>query len=182
VLTYMAIEGHMVLRHVPEVVYVSLAARTTTQQPSDILELPGLPAQIVPLYPISTTFAVKHPGSALGNQSRSYREIGIHRWQFPLVPSFATTDYKAQGATLDCMIADLSRPQDGRFNFANLYVMLSRVRRLSDLVLLQPLDDGVCRMSAPSEQIADEQRLLELSQKTRRTVELWRRKRKTPGS
>lgn len=50
--------------------------------------------------------------------------------QFPLQPGYALTIHKAQGKTLDKVIIDMSR---GAFAHGQMYVALSRTRRLSDI-------------------------------------------------
>lgn len=56
----------------------------------------------------------------------------IIRTQIPLVLAWSYTIHKAQGATLDCAIADLGRSV---FAYSQGYVALSRVRDLNNLYL-----------------------------------------------
>ena len=72
----------------------------------------------------------------------------MKRCHFPLVPRFACTAHKSQGATLDKAVVDLvpqpnlKSPIDVNFP----YVPLSRVRRLIDLTILRPFDASVVKV------------------------------------
>ena len=57
--------------------------------------------------------------------------------QLPLLPGYAMTIHKAQGMTLDKAIID--RGNRGFFTHGQGYVAISRVRKLEDLFLTQPL-------------------------------------------
>ena len=58
----------------------------------------------------------------------------ISRKQLPLLPSYAYTDYKSQGQSLESVIVDLV----GCKMTQSLYVMLSRVKSLEGLTVLYP--------------------------------------------
>ena len=74
---------------------------------------------------------------------------------YPLVPSYALTVEKIQGSTLDGIIlGTLHHSSRKSFSAALLYVALSRVRRLSDLYLSEPLSMEDIR--APPQRILDE--------------------------
>jgi hypothetical protein len=70
----------------------------------------------------------------------------FQRVQLPLTPAFAFTDYKCQGWTLGKVIVDLTAK--GGNNSA--YVMLSRVQRLEDLLILRPFKESVLDIKLPS--------------------------------
>ena len=65
--------------------------------------------------------------------------IRVVRWQFPLTHAMVRTAYSCQGLTLDGgIVVDLRRGgglQDDDW-WLNIYVMLSRARRLDNLILL----------------------------------------------
>lgn len=56
--------------------------------------------------------------------------------QIPLMPAWAVTIHKSQGKTLERVVIDLGR---GAFAPGQVYVALSRCRRLEDVVLARPL-------------------------------------------
>ncbi|KAI0054498.1 hypothetical protein BV25DRAFT_1761897, partial [Artomyces pyxidatus] len=62
------------------------------------MELPGLPKDVVPVYPIRKTFTYKSPTGLKCNFSRS---------QIPIVPGYSYTDYKSQGRSLKRAIVDI---------------------------------------------------------------------------
>ena len=63
-------------------------------------------------------------------------ETGCFR-QLPLRPGYALTVHKAQGMTLNSVV--LNRGNRGCFSHGQCYVGISRVRKLEDLHLVQPL-------------------------------------------
>ena len=63
-------------------------------------------------------------------------ETGCFR-QLPLRPGYALTIHKAQGMTLNSVV--LNRGNRGCFSHGQCYVGISRVRKLEDLHLVQPL-------------------------------------------
>ena len=73
---------------------------------------------------------------ATGEEHPTPFEVGCFR-QLPLLPGYAMTIHKAQGMTLDKAIID--RGNRGFFTHGQGYVAISRVRKLEDLFLTQPL-------------------------------------------
>ncbi|KAG1490493.1 hypothetical protein G6F54_010682 [Rhizopus delemar] len=63
--------------------------------------------------------------------SRQVPSTSYTRTQFPIVPAFATTIHKAQSATIDCVGIHL----DSMLSHGQLYVAMSRVRKMDDLYL-----------------------------------------------
>ena len=63
-------------------------------------------------------------------------ETGFYR-QLPLCPGYALTIHKSQGMTFDSVV--LNRGNKGCFTHGQCYVGISRVRKLEDLHLVQPL-------------------------------------------
>ncbi|KAG1041055.1 hypothetical protein G6F43_012178 [Rhizopus delemar] len=61
--------------------------------------------------------------------SRQAPSTSYTRTQFPIVPTFANTIHKAQSATIDCVGIHL----DNMLSHRQLYVAMSRVRKMDDL-------------------------------------------------
>jgi ATP-dependent exoDNAse (exonuclease V) alpha subunit len=93
------------------------------QMPASSLQVNGLERSLVPIFPQSMQFTYT-------TSSRS--KIKISRSQLPLIPGWAFTDYKVQGASLESVIVDLYSAQ----GLQNAYVMLSRVKSLCRLGVL----------------------------------------------
>ena len=72
------------------------------------------------------------------------------------------TDYKCQGQTLQKAVVDLAN--DGATNGA--YVMLSRVQRLEDLLILRPFKESVLDTRLPPALRAELERLDECAEET----------------
>ncbi|PPR04170.1 hypothetical protein CVT26_003810, partial [Gymnopilus dilepis] len=89
-------------------------------------QIEGLEKDVVPIFPVRTniTHRTLH---TIGLQAKSFS-----RWQLPLVPAYAYTDYKSQGRTLKRAVVDISSSKG-----QGVYVMLSRVTSLSGLAILR---------------------------------------------
>lgn len=85
---------------------------------------PTLGPDVYPIVPTRTHFKYS---------STSEGEFTITRWQLPLLPAYAYTDYKSQGRTLEKAIVDLAECH----SLQSLYVMLSRVRSIEGLAILR---------------------------------------------
>jgi hypothetical protein len=83
-----------------------------------------LPSSVVLVFPKTVQFSYRP------SQSRSVR---VSRTQLPLVPAWAFTDYKVQGASLPPVVVDLASAR----GIQNAYVMLSRATGLQNLGVLQ---------------------------------------------
>ena len=105
----------------------------------------SLSENIVPIFPESTYFAWDAPASLGGGRHR------IARLQLPLLPSYAYTDYKSQGRTLERAVVDIESAQ----SLQGVYVMLSRVRSLSGLAVLRPFASHKI-LSRLSQELRDE--------------------------
>ena len=97
--------------------------------------LSALRPNIIPIYPSSS------PVPSTGHTpSRNTKNISIQRFQLPVSPAFAITDYKSQGLTFDNAVLDLRRPtrETNQKCFHSVYVMLSRLKSWSGLQILRP--------------------------------------------
>ncbi|KAF8990436.1 hypothetical protein BDQ17DRAFT_1255829 [Cyathus striatus] len=92
----------------------------------------------------------------------THKRCVVKRSQLPLVPAFAITAHKSQGKTLPKAIVDLQNCRGSE----SPYVMLSRVKSLSGLLILRPFEFArIC--SRPSQDLRKEfQRLTILNNKT----------------
>lgn len=89
------------------------------------ISIDGLEADIVPIFPVITR--VEHGLCTTQLQNKAFS-----RRQVPLVPAYVYTDYKSQGRTLERVIVDLATARG-----QGVYVMLSRVKSLSGLLILR---------------------------------------------
>ncbi|CAF3216949.1 unnamed protein product [Rotaria sp. Silwood2] len=71
--------------------------------------------------------------------------LSIKRRALPLVPAYSITTHKSQGQTLNNVIIDLKLPNETD-DIAAIYVPLSRVKRLADLIILRHFDFKVLLM------------------------------------
>ncbi|CAF4936488.1 unnamed protein product, partial [Rotaria sp. Silwood2] len=66
-------------------------------------------------------------------------KISVKRRALPLIPAYSMTTHKSQGQTLGKIIVDLVMPP-GPLEVASVYVPLSRVKRLDDLLIIRPFE------------------------------------------
>jgi len=86
------------------------------------IQVGDLPVDVVPVFAVTTRIEYSIDGMTKG----------FSRRQLPLVPAYAYTDFKAQGQTLSKVIVDLATARG-----QGIYVMLSRVKSLSGLLILR---------------------------------------------
>ena len=100
-------------------------------------------------------------------------KIHFTRIQIPLVPEAIRTTYSVQGVTADKLIVDCTRPSwlKGRIDadheyWMHLYVMLSRARRMQDMLVINPPSQEELLVGPPPSVLAEIQRLRELDEAT----------------
>ena len=77
--------------------------------------------------------------------SSQVRNMSVTRHQVPVTPSWAITEYKAEGSTYDRMTVDLhwqnisSKDRSSHKGYCSSCVQLTRTRSLQGLSLLQPV-------------------------------------------
>lgn len=121
--------------------------------PGSGAKIPGVPVDVVPVFP--RRFKVEYKIS-------TDKKLTISRYQMPLLPAYAYTDYKSQGRSLDTAIVYLA----GARSVQSLYVMLSRVKTLDGLAVLRWFPPSKIGKEL-SHALRDElQRLDSLAQKT----------------
>ncbi|CAF1542983.1 unnamed protein product, partial [Adineta ricciae] len=138
-------------------------------------KLQDLQPKLIPIPLVEQTFRVdvadilpkdKKPKS---NQKTM---LSIKRAALPLVPAYCITTHKSQGQTLNKVVVDLKLPNDTD-DIAAVYVPLSRVKRLVDLVILRPFDQKVLLMKPNKSQVAEIERLDQIYVKTRLRFSEW---------
>ena len=98
--------------------------------------------------------------------------LSIKRRALPLVPAYCITTHKSQGQTLGKVVIDLKLPNETD-DIAAVYVPLSRVKRLTDVVILRHFDyKGLLIKPTPS-QLAEIERLGQLYAKTQSRFSEW---------
>jgi hypothetical protein len=83
--------------------------------------------------------------------------------QFPLLSGWAITAHKAQGQTLDSMVLVEAKSTKPPTQVMSLYVQLSRVTMLVNVVLLKRIDEGTfLYFFKPTKEIDDEQERMDI--------------------
>ena len=128
----------MILKHQPIMI-------TVTIPNPKFKKFPGLSDGEYPIYPTTKSFEfIQYIDGTKISQT-------IQRTQFPLIPGYAITGYKAhQGATFEQAILDLKSPAEGKgvgpVNPADAYVLLSRMKTRAGLLILRPFQkELLCR-------------------------------------
>ena len=111
---------------------------------------------VVPIFPEWTSFVWKRK---VGQE----KNVSVSRLQLPLLPSYAYTDYKSQGRSLDTAIVDPASAS----SLQGVYVMLSRLRALEGLVILRPFNSAKLEQRLSQELRKELKRLDELDDMTR---------------
>ncbi|CAF1946924.1 unnamed protein product [Rotaria magnacalcarata] len=70
------------------------------------------------------------------------KKISIKRNALPLIPAYSITTHNSQGHTLGKIIIDLVMPPSP-VEVASVYVPLSRLKRLDDLLIVRTFDFAV---------------------------------------
>ena len=98
-------------------------------------------------------------------------KISIKRRALPLIPAYSMTTHKSQGQTLGKVIVDLVMPP-GPTEVASVYVPLSRVKRLDDLLILRPFEFATLQVKPSTAQLDELKRLEKIAQNTRKNFKL----------
>lgn len=142
----------VVLKRPPKYVIVELISRRPGAYDN-------LPTNHVPVYPVK--LACVH---SIWRRDGSKIERTFQRFQLPLTPAFAFTDYKCQGQTLQKAIVDLAEGVSS----TGMYVMLSRVRKLDDLLILRPFKESLLDIRVPRALCEEIKRLEDCARETER--------------
>jgi len=136
--------GVQIPSHPPDVIYI----KTNSDKVMDERCPPG----IVPVRPITERVNFKKATS---------RNFSLYATQFPLIAGFALTCEKVQGLTMDKIILTNLRGYRRACPRSSLYVALSRVRKLSDLYLTEPLTMEDLHYFRPTQSLIHELERLE---------------------
>lgn len=98
--------------------------------------------------------------------------LSIKRRALPLVPAYCITTHKSQGQTLNKVVIDLKLPHETD-DIAAVYVPLSRVKRLTDLVILRPFDYKILLIKPSKSQVTEMERLDKLYLNTQKRFPEW---------
>ena len=98
--------------------------------------------------------------------------LSIKRRALPLVPAYSITTHKSQGQTLSNVVIDLKLPH-GSDDIAAIYVPLSRVKRLIDLIILRNFDYNILLTKPSKSQLAEIERLNKLYLETQLRFSQW---------
>ena len=98
--------------------------------------------------------------------------LSIKRRALPIVPAYSITTHKSQGQTIKNVVIDLKLPNEND-DLASIYVPLSRVKRLADLIILRHFEYKVLLMKPSKSQTAEMERLDKLYTETQRRFSEW---------
>ena len=109
-----------------------------------------------------------------GKKGKSNRKsiLSIKRRSLPLVPAYCITTHKSQGQTLNKVVIDFKLPNKTD-DIAAVYVPLSRVKLLDDLVILRYFDYKVLQIKPSNSQVAEIERLEKLYLETQTRFSEW---------
>ncbi|CAF1524038.1 unnamed protein product [Adineta ricciae] len=105
----------------------------------------------------------------VNSKSKTTRKamLSIKRCALSLVPAYSITTHKSQGQILNKVVIDLKLPKDTD-DITAIYVPLSKVKRLSDLIILRHFDYKVLQIKPSKSQVAEIQRLDKLYMETQK--------------
>jgi hypothetical protein len=108
--------------------------------------LDGLEKGVVPVVPSSQKIYIKAVVDGIKKPQT------VLRRHFPITPSYAFTDYRSQGQTINCAIVDLGKLATGTISLFNIYIALGRVPSRESIKLLRDFqDDCLLNKSMPIE-------------------------------
>ncbi|CAF2089237.1 unnamed protein product, partial [Rotaria magnacalcarata] len=137
--------------------------------------LDQLQPNLIPIPVMEQTFRVDMSDIILKDKkNKSIRKplLSIKRRALPIVPAYCITTHKSQGQTLNKVVIDLKLPSETD-DIAAVYVPLSRVKRLVDLVILRYFDFKVLKIKPSKSQITEMERLDKLFLETQDRFSEW---------
>lgn len=140
-------------------------------------ELTELQSKIVPIAVSEQTFMFDVKELLPQNVAKAAKinkratKISIKRKALPLIPAYSITTHKSQGQTLGKIIIDLVMPP-GPIELASVYVPLSRVKRLDDLLIIRPFEFATLQVKPSKSQVDELKRLDLIAQRTQKRFSL----------
>ncbi|CAF4695668.1 unnamed protein product [Rotaria socialis] len=134
-------------------------------------ELVELQAKIIPIPSNEQTFLFDVKELLAENVAKAAKmnkkttKISIKRKALPLIPAYSMTTHKSQGQTLGKIIIDLVMPP-GPVKVASVYVPLSRVNRLDDLLIIRPFEFAALQVKPSTAQREELKRLDRIAKST----------------
>ncbi|KAF8673089.1 helicase family, partial [Rhizoctonia solani] len=120
----------------------------------------------LPIVPVMQTYNIIVPTMQSDGQVSNVRRT-VERWQFPITPAYAFTDYRAQGQTIPAVLVDIATPPTGGgLNAANIYVALSRSSGRKTIRLLRDFDENIFAKPIDYNLMKEDERQEELDKKT----------------
>ena len=111
----------------------------------------------IPLTPCTVNFVVIMPNG---------RKVSIGRRQYAMTGGYAFTDIKAQGQTIEVIVADMRNTPTGKISPFSAYVTLSRSRGRDTIRLLSDFDENLFKTHPDPDLEAEMQRLGLMAAKT----------------
>ncbi|CAF4712567.1 unnamed protein product [Rotaria sp. Silwood2] len=137
--------------------------------------LEQLQPNIIPIPVMEETFRIDI-ADVLPKKKRSKSNqkaiLSIKQRPLPLVPAYSITTYKSLGQTLNNVVIDLKLSNETD-DIAAIYVPLSRVQRLTDLIILGHFDHKVLLRKPSKSQLAEIERLDKLYLETQSRFSEW---------
>ena len=140
-------------------------------------ELPELQTKIVPISISEQTFLFDVKELLAQNVAKAAKinkkttKNSIKRRALPLIPTYSMTTHKSQGQTLGKIIIDLVMPP-GLVEVASVYVPLSRVKRLDDLLIIRPFEFAALQVKPSTAQREELKRLDRIAKSTPKSFPL----------
>ncbi|CAF4251337.1 unnamed protein product [Rotaria socialis] len=106
--------------------------------------------------------------SKAAKKGKKLTKISIKRKALPLIPAYSMTTHKSQGQTLGKIIVDLVMPS-GPVEVASVYVPLSRVKRLDDLLIVRSFELSSLQVKPTAAQLEELNRLDKIAKVTRKS-------------
>ncbi|CAF4124986.1 unnamed protein product, partial [Rotaria sordida] len=152
-----------------------------TQPKYALVEFPGcklddklaeLQSKIVPIAISEQTFLFDAKELLPENIAKAAKinkktKLSVKRKALSLIPAYSMTTHKSQGQTLGKIIVDLVMPP-GPLEVASIYVPLSRVKKLDDILIIRPFEFATVQVKPSTAQIEEIKRLDRIAQDTRK--------------